>query len=589
MNYKPLLFTFVVAVALSPLAACNDDDDKKSDNSVVEQPTNKEPSNEEPETKPVELTYPDTEIGKAAKELVANLKGTYIELFSQAGINGNDYESVWLDACKKYSLGSDEAAALYVGMLKNSMAGSVIGEEAVKKFGDGSNGYSDDMQFCCEFTQNVEKITFDGDGGISGVDADGKQLFSHRYQFVGYVDGYDFYKFKSVDGNADEFAYFFMRGDSPSETYHIEFRYGTDEASLLGFTTGKYAYWMAAGVIESSKTDREESIKLFVTENLSDVAVTRFAKADLSFGEFYEGYLDKSAKSLADLGLDGVSSATSKADPEKGKVARFTQYSIAENKYEISGVKDVAIGMTEAAYEKLSDDIKARLNFVDTPFETYKQLKSDGTFTAFVNSKVTEAENVVATIACGSSATWGNYVISLSGLSLPEGSSYIGGIITTEDDEKFGLEPLYNLWLKASEVAFCVKEFTEVHGNSVGYRHTAGLAGKKLKNFSYILQDGSVISIPLNGLLVKSITDAVLSAEVNGLEVSVTGVPDGYQLASLYVREGRQKVEVEASNYQYSNGKFTFINYPASTTTYNAVFVSDKTIDLGVAFDIVVE
>lgn len=584
MNYKPLFPILIAVAALSGFVACHDDDNNNSATPGTEQT-----STQEPENKPVEITYPDTEIGKAAKELVSKLKGTYVELFSQAGINGKDYENVWLEACKEYSNGDETTASLYVSMLKGSMSGSVIGDEAVKKYGDGSNGFGPDVQFCCEFTQGVAKVTFDGEGGISGVDSDGKELFKHRYQFVGYDETFDFYKFKSVDGNTDEFAYFFMRGDSPADTYHIEFRYGTDEASLLGFSTGKYAYWMAAGVIEDSKADREKSIRLFVTENLSEMVVTKFATADLSFGEFYEGDLGKSAKALTDLGLDGVSSATSKANPENGKVSRFAQYAVSDNKYEISGVKDVAIGMTEAVFNNLTDDQKARLKFVDAPFETYKQLMADGSFSAFVNSKTTEAEGVTATISSGASATWGNYVISLSGLSLPEGVSYIGAVITTEDGEKFGLEPLYNLWLKATEVAFCVKEFTEVHGNSVGYKHTAGLNGKKLKTFSYILQNGSVISVPLNGLLVKSQVEATLSADVKGLEVTVNDIPEGYNLVSLYVRDGKKKVEVDASNYQYSNGKFTFINKPEATTTYNAVFESDKNIDLGVAFEIVVE
>lgn len=584
MNYKSILSTLIVAMALSSMSACHNDDNK------VDNPTTEQgPQNQDPDNKPVEITYPDTEIGKKAKDLVTKLKGTYVELFSEVGINGKDYDNVWLEACKKYSLGDETTASLYVNMLKNSMAGTVIGEEAVKKFGDGSNGFTDDMQFCCDFTQGVRKITFDGEGAISGVDKDGNQVFSHRYQFVGYFEPWDFYKFKSVDGNSDEFTYFFMRSDSPADTYHIEFRYGSDESLLEQATSGKYAYWMSAGVIEDSKTDREESIKLFVTENLSDMVITKFATANLSFAEFYEGEVDKPAKTLADLGLDGVTSATSKADPEKGKVSKFTQFSISDNKYEISGVSNVAIGMTESVYENLTNEQKARLTFVDAPFETYKQLMADGSFSAFKNMKSSEAEGVVATISSGVSATWGNYVISLTGLALPEGTSYIGAVITTEDGEKFALMPLYNLWLKATEVAFCVKDFTEVHGNSVGYKHTSGLAGKKLKTFSYILNNGSVISVPLNGILVKDQVDVELSADVNNLDVQISGVPDGYKLSSLYVRNGRQKVEVDASNYQYANGKFTFVELPSETTTYNAVFVSDKTIDLGVAFEIVVE
>lgn len=110
----------------------------------------------------------------------------------------------------------------------------------------------------------------DGKGGISGIDADGNELFSHKYVFDSYNSDYDFYFFKSQDGNNDEFSCFAMRSDTPCSTHHIEFRYGTDIESLAAFCTGKYAYWMAAGVLENSDSEQENSIRIFVEENTAD-------------------------------------------------------------------------------------------------------------------------------------------------------------------------------------------------------------------------------------------------------------------------------------------------------------------------------
>lgn len=107
----------------------------------------------------------------------------------------------------------------------------------------------------------------DGKGGIKGLAASGKELFSHEYVFDSYNADYDFYFFKSKDGNQDEFSCFAMRSDTPASTHHIEFRYGTDIESLSEFCTGKYAYWMAAGVLENSDKEQQESIRLFVKEN----------------------------------------------------------------------------------------------------------------------------------------------------------------------------------------------------------------------------------------------------------------------------------------------------------------------------------
>ena len=59
-----------------------------------------------------------------------------------------------------------------------------------------------------------------------------------------------------------------MRPDSPSETHHIEFRYGSDKEQLTQLMTGKYAYWKASGVREGHEDEYKNSIILFVGENL---------------------------------------------------------------------------------------------------------------------------------------------------------------------------------------------------------------------------------------------------------------------------------------------------------------------------------
>ena len=76
------------------------------------------------------------------------------------------------------------------------------------------------------------------------------------------------YIYESNDKNNDEFRFFWMRPDSPSETYHIEFRYGSDKDQLTQLMTGKYAYWMASAVREGHEEEHVHSILLFVDENL---------------------------------------------------------------------------------------------------------------------------------------------------------------------------------------------------------------------------------------------------------------------------------------------------------------------------------
>ncbi len=210
---------------------------------------------------------PETGSAEAAEWLQKDLKGTYEELFSERTLLNPKWDTFWLSECEK-AVGTETAKAT-VEALKASMSGTLTGEAATELFGDGSDGWRNGFQFNCDFKQGVSRFVFDGKGGIKGLDASGTEIFSHEYVFDSYNADYDFYFFKSKDGNEDEFSCFAIRSDSPASTHHIEFRYGTDVESLSEFCTGKYAYWMAAGVLEGSDKEQQESIRLFVEENTS--------------------------------------------------------------------------------------------------------------------------------------------------------------------------------------------------------------------------------------------------------------------------------------------------------------------------------
>ena len=204
---------------------------------------------------------------ESAANLMKELKGTYVELFSGKTVLNSRWDSLWVSECAK-NVGKESAAEM-ASMLKLSMSGKLTGKAATDRFGDGSDGWKNGFQFNCDFHGGVEEFVIDGKGTISGLDSNGRQIFSHRYSFVPYDSQLDFTCFKSQDGNGDEFAFFVFRSDTPAGTHHIEFRYGTDLESLNQFCTGKYAYWMAAGVLEGNESEQEESIRLFVEENTS--------------------------------------------------------------------------------------------------------------------------------------------------------------------------------------------------------------------------------------------------------------------------------------------------------------------------------
>lgn len=198
---------------------------------------------------------------EAAVRLICNLDGTYTPLFDT--LYADEYSSVWTDACA--AVVGDEGAEDAAAMLKGFCAGSIYGEEAVSAYADSPES----AQFYCGFAEGASEITFD-EGTVSGTDKDGNELFSHKYEYCGYDETNGFYEYKTTDDNEDEFTYFCLFPDTPASTFHIEFRYGSDLDELTNYTDGKYAYWMASGILKNSDEDMiRNAIELFSTENLA--------------------------------------------------------------------------------------------------------------------------------------------------------------------------------------------------------------------------------------------------------------------------------------------------------------------------------
>ena len=206
-----------------------------------------------------------------ATELQKALKGTYVELFTTDGIIGDKWDSYWVECCKAYTNNDEEQAQAITQALQYTMVGELYGNEAAEKYTTAmTEGGA--YQFNCFFINGVAKFKFDG-RNITGIDSDGNKLFSHNYTFVEKVKessfGMEFNKYKSDDDNADEFTYFYLADDTPSSTYHIEFRYGSSDEALQQLLTGKYAFWLAAGIPEDADdTMKKNCIKLFIDENV---------------------------------------------------------------------------------------------------------------------------------------------------------------------------------------------------------------------------------------------------------------------------------------------------------------------------------
>ena len=189
---------------------------------------------------------------------------------------------------------TDDTVKKTTDYLKNICSGKIYGEEAEKQYNK-----SDMFQFDCEFINGVDTIQFDGNT-IKGTQ-DGKDVFSHQYNYVGAITvgegdmSFTGDLYKTNDKDAGEFTYFIMRDDTPDTTQHIEFRYGSDLEALKGYVTGKYAYWLAAGIPVNSEDDFvKKCIKLFVDENVEEQEATdapEVSKMELTKDMFDTYYL----------------------------------------------------------------------------------------------------------------------------------------------------------------------------------------------------------------------------------------------------------------------------------------------------------
>ena len=86
----------------------------------------------------------------------------------------------------------------------------------------------------------------------------------------GKIVSFDCAVYKAKEDNAGEYKYVLLCPDTPEETYHIEFRYGSNINDLQSALRGEYAFWLAAGIPSDADSEMVENvIQLFVEENLA--------------------------------------------------------------------------------------------------------------------------------------------------------------------------------------------------------------------------------------------------------------------------------------------------------------------------------
>lgn len=192
-------------------------------------------------------------------EYLSQIQGSYVELFPEFSKEEN--RATWEKYAAEYV--DADAVSDSIDYLLWMCMGDKYGQEAIDAF----TADPDSMQFDCYFLGDVAEFTVDGNT-ISGVDADGNEVFSHVYKAMD-TDSEDFLFYESEDADSGMFTYFAFSPDTPESTYHLEFRYADNTDNLQSWFEGNYAYWNAAAISKDyDETMMDNCIGLFCSENL---------------------------------------------------------------------------------------------------------------------------------------------------------------------------------------------------------------------------------------------------------------------------------------------------------------------------------
>ena len=210
------------------------------------------------------VTNPGTEADTETDDYLTTISGTYTELFPE--LSKPEYRTLWHAAAAP--LVGEENADAATDMLLAMCTAEPYGPAAIEQYTENP----DSAAFNCYFLGGVQEFVMDGHT-ITGLDAQGQEVFSHEYQLMDVENENDFIFYQSVDEDSGEFTYFAFSPDTMATTYHLEFRYAEDLEDLQSWYEGNYAYWNAAAIAtDYSEETMENVIALFATENLSDAA-----------------------------------------------------------------------------------------------------------------------------------------------------------------------------------------------------------------------------------------------------------------------------------------------------------------------------
>ena len=132
-------------------------------------------------------------------DYLTTISGTYEELFPQ--LAKAEYRDLWIDATTPL-VGAENAETATDTLLAMCMA-EPYGPEASEKYAADPES----MAFNCYFRGGVDRFVMDGHT-ISGLDAQGNEVFSHTYHKLDEENENGFLFYQSDDVDSGDFTYF---------------------------------------------------------------------------------------------------------------------------------------------------------------------------------------------------------------------------------------------------------------------------------------------------------------------------------------------------------------------------------------------
>ena len=272
------------------------------------------------------------------------------------------------------------------------------------------------------------------------------------------------------------------------------------------------------------------------TACLSSVtAVGVNADEELIYGTMNIPYNEFFANETVCHEVDAVSSATTNKWKNENLVAGSYVQENSDGSGTILGVS-YPVALKRETLDKLGDK-NYSFTLSDTIPSAYKLVtvkdnKAD--FSAVVGS-TTDIVGVTASI--NSNTAWGDYQITVDAVHNNSGTSDIGRIfgviLTTENNEKYALRHLQNIW--RDELAWSSGIRTsEPHGNIPDYEDYVGLMGQTIDKITYITDSGyHVLDTDLYVPVKFENTVTVENANVNNgsTTFTTTAFPDNYTKA----------------------------------------------------------